>query len=299
VLGFQEDGTPTSAIDRSATALQTVGVDGVDLVPSGHAVTTPVPADVRQLLAAHRDHLRAVLVVGNFDNSIGDFSEQLAHRLLASPAAIASVATTLANVVAGQGWDGVNVDLESLTPRDTSGLVSFLTSLKAALGAAKTVSVDIQTNTGAAAYASNGYDLVAIGQAVDTVVLMAYDQHGPWENTPGPVGALSWQRAGLAVLLRSVPAAKIELGVAGYGYAWRPHFNEMLSDAGARALVRRHHARARWVARIGEWTAKLRDGSVLWWSDARSFALRASLASADRLGGLAVWSLGLSDRIRS
>ena len=169
--------------------------------------------------------------------------------------------------------------------------------MRTALGPTPTLTIDISNNTSAGQYRTEGYDLAAIGQAVDQIVLMAYDEHGPWENTPGPVGSLSWQRTGLAVLLRAVPAAKVDLGDAGYGYAWRPHSNVMLSDAGARALVARYRVHARWVARVGEWTARLPDGSVLWWSDARSFALRVAMARADGLHGLAVWSLGLSDAL--
>jgi spore germination protein YaaH len=300
VLGFQEDGTSTRAIDRNAAALTTIGVDGVGLLRSGNTATvrTPVPGDVRQLQAAHRDHLQAVLVVDNFDESTGDFSEPLAHRLLSNPAAIAAVASSLANDVASEGWDGINVDLESLGPSDAGGLVSFVTALRTGLGPAKTLSIDVENSTSAAGFAANGYDLTALGQIADTVVLMAYDQHAPPDARPGPVGAVSWARKGLGAMQRFVPAAKIALGVAGYGYAWRPHSIEMLSDAQARRLVARHHARARWSRAAGEWTAKLKDGSVLWWSDARSFAVRARLASAAHLGGLAVWSLGLSDLLR-
>jgi spore germination protein YaaH len=174
-------------------------------------------------------------------------------------------------------------------------LTSFVRSLRAALPAQASLAIDIQNNGSAAAFAANGYDLGAIGAAVDELVLMGYDQHGTWENTPGPVGALSWQRRGLRIILRSVPAAKLTLGVAGYGYAWRPHANVMLSDAGARALVAHDHGSARYDRTVGEWTAKLHDGTTLWWSDARSFARRVSLVRAEHLRGLAVWSLGLSD----
>jgi hypothetical protein len=41
--------------------------------------------------------------------------------------------------------------------------------------------------------------------------------------------------------MRSVPAARLDLGAAGYGYGWRPHRNVQLSDAQARALVRQNH----------------------------------------------------------
>jgi spore germination protein len=298
VTGYQEESSPVSGIGRSAATLTTVGVDGVNLTASGHAVSTPDAAALRQLAAAHTRQLPAILLIGNWSNAIGDFSEPLAHRMLSNPTAIAAVASTLARVVAEQGWDGISVDLESLTARDRAGLTSFITSLRAALPAQAWLAIDVQNDGSAAAYAANGYDLHAIGAAVDELVLMGYDQHGPWENTPGPVGAVSWQLRGLRIVLRSVPAAKVTLGVAGYGYAWRPHSNVMLSDAGARALVARDHTTARYVRAVGEWTATLHDGSTLWWSDARSFTRRVALARAEHLHGLAVWSLGLSDTLR-
>jgi spore germination protein len=298
VTGYQEESSPVSGIARSAATLTTVGVDGVNLTPSGQAVSTPDGAALRQLAAAHARQLPAILLIGNWSNAIGDFSEPLAHRMLSNPTAIAAVVSTLARVVAEQGWDGISVDLESLTARDRAGLTSFITSLRSALPAQAWLAIDIQNDGSAAAYAANGYDLHAIGVAVNELVLMGYDQHGPWENTPGPVGAVSWQLRGLRIVLRSVPAAKVTLGVAGYGYAWRPHANVMLSDAGARALVARDDATARYVRTVGEWTARLHDGSTLWWSDARSFRRRVALARAEHLHGLAVWSLGLSDTLR-
>ncbi|MHB8492023.1 MAG: glycosyl hydrolase family 18 protein [Solirubrobacteraceae bacterium] len=299
VIGFQPEETPLQAIAHSRAALTTVAVDGVNLEGSGNAVTMPGPATLRQLATAHRDGLPAVLVVGNFDPAMEDFSEPLAHRLLGNPAAIAAVAGMLATAVATEGWDGVNVDLESLLPRDAAGLTNFLGSLRVALGPTARLSIDISNATDAAQFAAQGYDLPALGNEVNTVVLMGYDQHGPWEATPGPVGALWWQRAGLAIVTRQMAPSKVVLGVAGYGYAWRPHARHMISDAQARALVRSHHARARYMPALGEWTARLSDGSTLWWSDRRSFRRRLSLARADHIQGLAVWSLGLTDPLTS
>jgi spore germination protein len=145
----------------------------------------------------------------------------------------------------------------------------------------------------------DGYNVAAIGRIVNSVVLMAYDENGPWNpHTPGPIGALAWQRAGLKALLSEVPAHKVVLGVAGYGYAWRPTGDVQVSDQQARALAARYRVTPQWRPGIGEWTARLPDGSVIWWSDARSFELRRTLASQFHLAGLAVWDLALSDRIR-
>jgi spore germination protein YaaH len=296
VTSFQMEGSPTWLIDRSAAALSTVTVDGVNLTGSG-TVSAADPAALRQLATAHRDGLRAELLVSNWSQRINDFSERLAFATLRRPPMIARVAAALAREVSAGGWNGITLDIEALAPRDRAGLTRLVAALRGTLPEGATVSVTVANHRRAGQFAANGYDLAGLGASADRVVLMAYDDHGPWDNTPGPIGPLRWQRAGLRVLLRSVPLAKVDLGVAGYGYAWRPHGNVSLSDVQARRLVARFHARARYIASVGEWTARLRDGSIMWWSDARSFARRAQLARALRLHGLAVWSLAQSDPI--
>jgi spore germination protein len=293
VTGFQNESSPTRLIDRNAAALSTVSVDGISLTGSG-VVSAPDRAALRQLATAHRDGLRAELLVNNWSNAINDFSEPLAFATLRRRAAIARVAAALAGDVRTDSWNGITVDIESLAPRDRAGLTTFLTALRARLPASAALGVTVSNYTRAAQFAAAGYELAGVGATADQVILMAYDEHGPWEDTPGPIGALAWQRAGLNVVLRFVPASKVDLGVAGYGYAWRPHHAVSLSDAQARALVARFCAKAHYVASVGEWTATLRDGSTVWWSDARSLARRAQFASALHLHGLAVWSLGLS-----
>jgi spore germination protein len=295
VLGFQEEDGPLGRIDASAPALSTVGVDGVNLLPDGASVTAPGRRGLAQLARAHQDGLRAILLIGNFDESIEDFNEATAYAMLGNPAHVQTVAAQLAGYVTGQGWDGISVDLESLQARDTAGLVTFVSDLRADLPASASVNVDVTNYTKPAEYRASGYDLAALGAAADEITLMAYDQHGPWERHPGPVGALAWVRSGLAVVLRSIPASKIDLGIAGYGYAWRPSGDVQLSDEEARRLIASEHATAVFRKSVGEWTAKLSDGSTVWFSDARTYRLHAELALAYHLHGVAVWSLGLSD----
>ena len=98
---------------------------------------------------------------------------------------------------------------------------------------------------------------------------MTYDQHGTWSG-PGPIGALAWQRRAVGVVTSMVPAAKVDLGVAGYGYTWpRDRDGRTVTDKQARKLVARDGAKARWRKGPGEWTARLSDGTRMWWSDGR------------------------------
>jgi spore germination protein len=295
VLGFQSDYSPARLIDENAKAMTLVGVDGVNLAGAG-TVSAPTAADRKQLTRAHAHGVPGVLLVANWSDKVNDFSEPLAHKTLGDTAKTDEAASALAAEVATGGWDGVSVDLEALAPRDTAGLTRFVSDLRAGLPSGDSLTICISATTSLADYGAMGYDLPALAASVDQIVLMTYDDHGPWEKTPGPIGPLGWQRASVAALEKDVPAAHIFLGVANYGYAWRPHSRPGLTVAQARALAKRLHAKRHWIAKDGEWTAK-RDGTTIWWSDKRSMTVRLALARKLGVHGIAVWSLGTGDKL--
>jgi spore germination protein YaaH len=293
VLGFQSDYSPARLIGKNAKAMTVVGIDGVNLTGPG-TVSKPTAADRHQLAVAHAHGLPAVVLIANWSDKANDFSEPLAYETLGSTAKTDTAASALANDVAAAGFDGVSVDLEALASRDEAGLTRFVFDLRADLPSGASLTICISATTSHSAYAAMGYDLPALATDVDQIVLMTYDDHGPWEKTPGPIGPLRWQRASVKALEQDVPADKIFLGVANYGYAWRPRSRPNLTVAQARALAAHLHARPRWSAAAGEWTAEA-GGSTLWWSDARSMRVRVKLARTLGVHGVAVWSLGSGD----
>ena len=66
-------------------------------------------------------------------------------------------------------------------------------------------------------YWRGAYDLKALGQAVELVSLMTYDQHTRW-TTPRPVDGMVWMKKHLDYALTQVPKNKLSLGIATYGY---------------------------------------------------------------------------------
>lgn len=244
VFGYQAESDPTSLLTASAAALGSVGVDGVNITSVGTGVSIPDADAKSQLAKAHALGKPAEFLVGNFSDAIGDFDEAAAYRMLSNSGNIRKVVATLKAAVTSQGWNGVDIDLESLSARDTNGLVNFLTALKAALPAGKTVSVAVTNYASLADFQAGGYDLYGIGQVVDRVVLMAYDLHGFGDSGPGPIGPLAWQSTGLDIVLGEVDANKVDLGVAGYGYQWTDNGAvTQLSDAQARTAA---GSKARW-----------------------------------------------------
>lgn len=285
-------------VDRNARGLTDVAVDGIVLHRDGSGASATTTSMRRLLHRAHHDRLRAEIVLSNYSDRLGDFDRDALHRLLSHRDRVGALARTVAADVRRDGWDGVNVDLELVRRADASGLVAFLADLQHAMPAARTVSVDLSPARTVAGYLASGYRLRGLARYADVVDLMGYDYSGPGWSGPGPIGPLGWQRTVTRAAVREVPRAKVQLGVAGYGYAWRTDGGGYsLSPRQARARVARDGATAHWRATEGEWTATLSNRTVLWWSDARSYRLRVALASRLGIRGTAVWRLGSADRL--
>ncbi|MDM7886307.1 glycosyl hydrolase family 18 protein [Curtobacterium sp. RHCKG23] len=298
VEAYAEPGDRLAARVTAATEhAATIGIDGVTLTDDGAALH-PLPEGTDELTrAAAAGGAGTELLVSNYSESLGDFSPETGTALLGDPDAREHVAHELAAVAAAHHLDGVQIDLESLRAQDRAGLVAFAAALEAAvhdeLGDDAEVSMAVMASTSTSGFRDTGYDLGALAEHVDRFVLMTYDEHGPWSE-PGTVGALPWaERVVRAAEHEGLPADRIDLGIAGYGYVWGA--DEGSDDAGQVSPARARDLAgdaARWSERTGEWSATLDDGRELHWSDARSYRARVALARDLGLHGVAYWSLG-------
>ena len=143
--------------DRRAVDL--AGVDGVELRQGGDDVTPVLDPAKKALRVVHRHHDRAELLLSNYSNAIGDFDPALAHRMLISESRRADVVAALARIVRRQGWDGVQIDLESLHRDDGRGLATFADELRAALPTDAGLSMAVMAESSRASYAHHGYRL--------------------------------------------------------------------------------------------------------------------------------------------
>jgi len=289
-----------TAVDAQAPYLSTVSATGGLINPDG---TFQYVSAQNALVHAHLGGARAQLVVQNYDPSLGtsgDFSPTLASAALATPESRAAFAAAIAAAVRRDGWDGVVVDFEQLAASDQPGLVDLLHQLRLAMPVAARIVVAVPV-----AQADNpsslGYDLRALAAQVDVVQLMTYDQNDP-TSSPGPVSSTAWIQAAVTSALVSVPAAKLQIGAASYGYAWGPSaatLGSSFSPTAARAAAAAAHVTPTWDAAADGWTATLPDHTVMWWADNRSIATVVAIARARKLEGAAVWELSTTESLAS
>lgn len=140
------------------------------------------------------------------------------HQLLSSEKNRSKLIASLKQQVNENGYDGVNIDFELMYPSDAGLYTQFLKELKTALGDQTIVSAAVFARTANDKWATP-YDYPQIGKIVDYVVVMSYDYSYPG-SAPGPIAPLWWVENVAQYLKTIIPADKILLGMATYGYDW-------------------------------------------------------------------------------
>ena len=215
-----------------------------------------------------------------------------AAALLARPDRRKALLDRLEPDIAASGGSGVIFDLEDLPTRAQPGYLSLLAEARARFSPRHwRVGVSVPAN-------DSDWDLAAYGRAADLVILMAYDEHWP-SGAPGPIASPAWFSEAVKQTSALVPATKLAVGLASYGYDWpaggvaRP-----LSVSEAKALAAKVGATPTRAAAGAEahfgYTARGVRHQV-WFVDAQASRAQADLARSLGVNTLALWRLGSED----
>lgn len=150
-----------------------------------------------------------------------DFKPERTSAFLKSTSARMNFINTLVTVSLENNFDGINIDFENIFLEDKERLSQFVAELSQALRQNDlTVSMDV-TVIGGSDNWSRCYDRAVIGQYVDYLMIMAYDQY--WAASPksGPVAAYDWVSAKMIEIIQVVPEHKLVLGMPTYMRIWK------------------------------------------------------------------------------
>jgi spore germination protein YaaH len=268
------------------------------------------------VLETAREHHVAVMPI------VADagFLQEDFHKLLANPVAQSQMVVQLIAACKENGYVGFQFDFENVNWAD-SEMLSTLVRNAAADFHRQNLKLSIATVPNAPGRAGEtpfsawlfenwqgAYDLKALGQAVDFVCLMTYDQHTRW-TAPGPVAGWNWTERNLDYAVQLVPTAKIYLGIPLYGYHWfagppikpgdKPNPSAVyISTPDALDLARAYGGHVEWdPADRTAWFYFYRDNMREWifYTDVRTFQERFNLAKERALAGFCSWVLGTED----
>lgn len=243
--------------------------------------------------------------------------------VLADPGTRAAHVATIVDLVATNGFDGIDIDYEQFAFADPRSSwpttrplwVAFITELAEALHAdGKLLTVSIPPIYDSERNGDSGYwvyDYAAIGEVVDRIRIMGYD-YNPAE--PGPIAPIDWVRGAVRAAKAAVgDDDKLVLGVPLYGRNWvvnttgtcpasaegtttvtQRTVDELAARRGATPVHNPETAEASFGYQL-----EVSDGAVtctqtrqVHYVDAKGALARIDVAREERIGGVALWAIG-------
>ncbi|MFD0715931.1 glycosyl hydrolase family 18 protein [Paenibacillus sp. GCM10027626] len=198
---------------------------------------------------------------------------------------------------------GINIDFENVVTSDKENLIQFMREMTPLLHEQNlVVSIDVTPKSNSEMW-SKFLDRAALGQIVDYMMLMAYDEH--WASSPkaGSVASLPWVEQAILKILEEdkVPPAKMVLGMPLYTRIW----TEQKDEAGAikvsskavgmetiEQILKERKLKQVWDEAAGQnYVEYKEDGALkrIWLEDKVSVQARAALVRKYGLAGVGTW----------
>ncbi|AFM40751.1 putative glycosyl hydrolase [Desulfosporosinus acidiphilus SJ4] len=248
---------------------------------------------------AHAKGIKVYLTVSNL-NPGGRFSTGLISRLVRDRQFANYVWGNINNLLAEYQFDGVNLDLEKVSPTDRHLFTQLIQAWSAQFHQANyivTIDVPAKSSSEPLDPWKGAFDYQAIGRVVDEVILMTYEEHWP-ASPPGSVASLPWVNENLNYALANIPARKILMGIPLYGYDWSERGGaQSISYQRAVDLAQRHGAPILWDPRQHGLHFRYEAMGIrhtVYFEDPRSTKDKLDLALSKGIRGVALWEMNLS-----
>ncbi|CAM4492933.1 glycosyl hydrolase family 18 protein [Paenibacillus phoenicis] len=245
-------------------------------------------------------HGQGMQVWGLFNNS---FDPDLTSKALSSFENRLTTILQMLHYAKLYDLDGINIDYENVYTKDGENLTQFMRELRPlAEEQGLIVSIDVTPKSNSEMW-SAFLDRRALAQAVDYLVLMAYDEHWAASPVAGSVASLPWVRSSVTRILEEddVPPSKLILGIPLYTRVWTETVKDGITEIKSKAIgmdkAQQIIAEKKLKPRFSEETEqnyveyKDKEGlQRIWLEDAESLKRRVEVAKSMKLAGIATWT---------
>lgn len=196
------------------------------------------------------------------------------------------------------GFDGFNLDFESLKAEAGPHYVQFIREMSAACRKKGLVlSVDNYVPSAYTAF----YNRKEQGMIADYVIVMGYDEHYAGGEA-GPVASLPYVEKGIADTLKEVPKEKVINSIPFYTRIWTEKDGKTTSRAygikEAERWIEENGVKLEWQDDLGLYYGQISGENgvqSVWMEEETSLGLKIDRIRQYDLAGVACWKLGFED----
>ena len=229
----------------------------------------------------------------------GQFSDVLISALLRNVTAQQRLLEQLTATVEEKGFAEVNIDFEYIPGEDRDAFTDFVRRCVETLPVPVTVCLAPKNSADQRGVLFDGKDFPALGELAARVLLMTYEW-GYKYGAPLAVAPLNRVREVVEYAVSIIEPAKIDLGLANYGYDWPLPFVRGETVARTIGSVEAVEIARRFGAEIqydepsqSPYFNYTRDGiaHVVWFEDVRSWQKKLDLVREFGLNGVGIWTV--------
>jgi spore germination protein YaaH len=245
---------------------------------------------------AHEQDMAVWALVSN------SFNPDWTREMISDPVLVDRFISQMAIYSILYEFDGINVDFENVYLADSSLLNDFIEKLSLVTNEMNLpLSMDVTVPEGSDQW-SKVYDRVSLGQSLDYLMVMAYDEYWASSSVSGPVASIPWTIEGLEATLQLVDADKVVLGIPGYMRLWKDYSksneSSVLSMKNRDQYLADNEYKVVYLEDMGiNYTEKRVNGVLhrIWIEDNLSLGKRLDMVDTYRLPGIALWRRGFFD----
>ena len=204
----------------------------------------------------------------------------------------------IVKLVNNYNYSGVNIDFEFIPEWTRRGYTEFIKLLSEKLDDDQLLTISVFPKIDVPVSLQGAYDYAKLANYADRIVIMSYDHH--WSTSdPGPIAPINWVEKNIQYALEYIPAEKILLGIANYGYDWAENGNTIdLTEKKAVKTAQRYNSEIKWnnIYQTPYFNYEDKNGvkHEVWFENSHSNLFKFNLVKKYNLKGIAIWKLGNS-----